>query len=221
MSIRYSVYSFLSWLFAKELSQEDIAGMRVRVEALQSLPTALNATNKPLSEGITLLSRAVIAMEDKDQERVRLELATEYAGLFLGVRQRPPHPSESVYRSTRHDIMQKERDQVMSAYREMGFEKVKDFKEPEDHIALELDFMAALSKKAQDLLGSDNTAEVERYIRKQKAFLDEHLALWIDDLVKDIESSARIDFYLGAGFITQGFVKIDRTLLTQILEKLK
>ena len=92
--------------------------------------------------------------------------------------------------------MQKERDEVLFAYEEAGFEKDKSFKEPEDHIALELAFMAALSSGAAECLKKHDTAGFEKSLNMQKRFVDDHLSLWIGDLAHDVDESARIDFYL-------------------------
>jgi TorA maturation chaperone TorD len=93
----------------------------------------------------------------------------------LGVRQTSPHPSECVYTTADHLIMQKSRDDVAKIYMDMGLEKVAKFTEPEDHIALELQFMAYLSGKTSEALKNKDHGAAERYLEVQRDFLDEHL----------------------------------------------
>jgi len=87
------------------------------------------------------------SIKDKDLKEVEQDLAVEYAGLFLNMRLVSVAPFESVYTSPEHLLMQEARDEVLSEYRREGLDKVKDFKEPEDHIALELGFMAYLCQR--------------------------------------------------------------------------
>jgi putative dimethyl sulfoxide reductase chaperone len=222
MEIRYNVYAFLSKIFGHELSALDIKTLSGRARELQTLPEILDASDDTkLVEALKLLLNTTKGFDERNTDKVALELATEYAGLFLGVRQKPAHPSESVYLSSTRLLMQKERDEVLFAYQKAGFEKAgSNFKEPEDHIALELAFMAALSKDAAERLRSDNTVAFTESLLRQKDFLQKHLSLWVQDLAKDIEESARVDFYAVVADITASFVDLDKELVVDTIENL-
>ena len=211
--IRRDVYTFLSKMFWKELTPDEVKTLPQRVQALQVLPTVLDSDDQEMVQALDLLAKTTRSFKERKDEKVARELATEYAGLFLGVRQKPSHPSESVYRSSTHLLMQKERDEVLFAYEKAGFEKDENFKEPEDHIALELAFMAALSGAAAECLKKQDAAGFEKSLNKQKRFVDDHLSLWVGDLAHDVDQSARIDFYLAIADLTARFVQLDKQLI--------
>lgn len=222
MKIRHIVYTFLARMFGHELAVSDIKTLSKRAKGLKVLPEVLQAEDDTkLNEALKLLVKTTESFDSRKEEGVALDLAVEYAGLFLGVRRKPPHPSESVYRSGNHLLMQKERDEVMFAYDKAGFEKDESFfKEPEDHIALELAFMSELSGQACDLLLEKNFDEFKDCLNVQKNFLEKHLTRWIEDLVKDIRVSAKIDFYLAIGNITARFVPLDSKLVSDAIGSL-
>jgi TorA maturation chaperone TorD len=76
-----------------------------------------------IAEGFNALAECAASVKESGSDKVLVELAAEYAGLFLGVRQLPLHPSESAYTGTGGLIMQKVRHDVLETYRSMGLEK--------------------------------------------------------------------------------------------------
>ena len=97
--IRRDVYTFLSKMFWKELTPFEVKTLPQRVQALQVLPTVLDSNDQEMVLALDRLAKTTQRFKERKDEKVARELATEYAGLFLGVRQKPSHPSESVYRS--------------------------------------------------------------------------------------------------------------------------
>jgi len=183
----------------------------LRVEGLQELP------DEELRNGLKTLSGYVNGLKERDLERVRLELAVEYANLFLGVKGKVPHPSESAYRSKDHLIMQEPMDKVLRAYWDAGVDKEKKFKEPADHIAIELQFMAYLCRKTAESLNKKEKDEARKYLKMQKDFLKKHLSLWVSPFVKDILETAEVDFYKGVAIITKRFVELDNSMIDDLL----
>jgi TorA maturation chaperone TorD len=98
----------------------------------------------------------------------------------------------------------------------MGVEKTSEFKEPEDHIALELQFMAHLCDKTNAALKDGNFKDAGKYLAVQRNFLDEHLGKWVPGLVSDILKSARHEFYRAIAKITQAYVDVDKELIADI-----
>ena len=64
-----------------------------------------DAQGTEIAEGFMTVAEFVSMLNEQDLSRVLLEFAAEYAGLFLGVRKVPPHPSESAYENPEHLIM--------------------------------------------------------------------------------------------------------------------
>ena len=111
----------------------------------------------------------------QDSKQMQSLLAKEYAHLFLGFGKF--HPSESSYRSESDSIMQEFRDDVLEAYRKFGVRKIDEFKKPEDHIAVELQFMAYLCRHTIEALNNGGGLyEAKKYLEAQRDFLNNHLA---------------------------------------------
>ena len=160
------------------------------------------------------------SLKGADLEKVRLDLAVEYAGLFLGLWGKPAHASESYYLTEGQLIMQQPRDDMLKLYRAMGVEKAGEFKEPEDHIALELQFMAHLCHKTNAALKDGNFKDAKKYLGVQRNFLDEHLGKWVPRLAFDILKSARHEFYRAIAKITKAYVDVDKELVANLDENL-
>jgi TorA maturation chaperone TorD len=216
---RRLTYAFLSRIYEKEMTEELLKELLKENSLILQFAGADNPGEKFL-KGLEMLNKYLEGLRGRDLAQVRLELAVEYANLFLGVKGKPPHPSESVYRSAGHVMYQEERDEVLSTYLKAGVNKVNEFKEPEDHIALELAFMAELSREARDRLSDKDMKGFMESLVQQKDFLQKHLCLWVEDLAKYIEKSARIDFYVAIGDITARFVGLDEVLVSRTIESL-
>lgn len=96
-------------------------------------------------------------LADADLEHQRAELAADHASALLGMSADPVSPYESVHTSDTHLMMQEARDEVVAAYRAQGFAASDALRTPEDHISLELSFMAALCEQLADALASSET----------------------------------------------------------------
>jgi anaerobic sulfite reductase subunit A len=160
------------------------------------------------------------SLKGADLEKVRLDLAVEYARLFLGVGDKPVHPSESYYLTGRQLIMQQPRDEMLNLYSTMGVERADEFREPEDHIALELQFMAHLCDKTKTALRDGNFTDAKKYLDVQRIFLDEHLSKWVPKLTADILKSTNNEFYRAVAKITKAYVEADKELVTDLEESL-
>lgn len=104
------------------------------------------------------------------------QLEAEYTYLFLGPGKLPAPLWESVYVTGRNEVCTEETLAVRQAYRINGFSTDGFPFVAEDHIAVELAFMASLSKSAFD--ASEREA-FERAADAQDRFLDDHLNRWV------------------------------------------
>jgi TorA maturation chaperone TorD len=217
---RKTVYAFLSSMYAREVTKEIIAELQSRAGALSSLEPLKELGNAKLNEGLERLGRYLKDSTGRDIEQVRLELAVEYAGLFLSVWGTPAHPSESAYATGGRLVMQKERDQVLAMYRSVGMDKAKDFTEPEDHIAVELQFMSFLADETAKAAGAGDRQKVRELLDLQDVFLEKHLGSWLGHLASDVMKQGRVDFYRGISLIADGFVEEDRKVIKEFLAEL-
>jgi TorA maturation chaperone TorD len=217
---RQAVYSFLSRMYARELTKDDLRELAAKKDFWLNLANTPEAQGTEMSEGAKELAGFESSLNVAGLDQVELELKVEYAGLFLGVFHGPAHPSESAYENPGHLVMQRPRDEVLEIYRSMGAEKVDKFMEPEDHVAVELQFMSFLSEKTGNALREGKQSEAEKYLEVQRRFLDEHLVKWVPKLVADIMKGSEHAFYRSVAKITRGYVEIDKQIISEIMDNL-
>jgi anaerobic sulfite reductase subunit A len=148
------------------------------------------------------------------------DLAVDYARVFLGAgiaEGITAYPYESVYTSEERLIMQDARDLALAAYRAKGLEKIEAMKIPEDHIALELEFMGKLCRESREALSELNNNTAANSLVEQKIFLEQHLLNWISAFCADIEKCAASDFYKALAKITRAFLRMDHAVLEELI----
>ena len=163
-----------------------------------------------------------------DLEAVRSELAADHSACLLGMSPHPVSPFESVHTSEKHLMMQDSRDKVVHAYAQSGFAKAGEYHIPEDHISLELDFMAGLGMRAADALDAvlsgekegeaagEAMADAERDMNAQLDFLEKHLLVWVPGFCDLLEARAATPFYRGAAQMLRTFLDQERAYLEQL-----
>jgi TorA maturation chaperone TorD len=215
---RQSFYSFLTTVFQKELTEDIIRELQSKSDSLLALRAMEDLDNEKLNSGRRILGGYLAESAKRNLAAVHVELAMEYAGLFLGVWGAPSHPSESVYAGGTK--MSKERDEVLKSYTQAGLIASEKFREPEDHIAMELQFMSFLSGETAKAAEAGDTGKAIETIETQESFLKKHLGHWIGLLTRDVLKTGRVGFYKGICLITTGFVEEDIKILSDLKEEL-
>lgn len=211
-----------------ELMEERALGYRFLARAFRAAPdAALTAAVLQSAAGSAAdgpLAPFFAEADGADQEALRIDLAADYNQLFLGMSAHPVAPYESVYTSEEGLMMQDARDEVLRAYRQWGLRVPDDFDLPEDHIALELEFMACLADRTREALeagkdaegdSGESTSSVRELISAQRAFLNTHLS-WALSFCDDIEAHARTAFYYGIAGLTRQQLKADEDILKRL-----
>jgi TorA maturation chaperone TorD len=207
---RESTYGLLSRIYRSEVSSE----------LLRNLFDGL-ADHGDAGDGYALMQKFADSVRSSDPSELENQLAAEYAHLFLNAGAvAHVFPYESVYTSTDRLLMQEARDQVLEAYGSEGLKKVSDFKEPEDHIALELEFMAHLCRSTAGALETGEHVKALTYIAKQKVFLETHLLNWIPRFCDDLEQIAWSDFYRAVAQMTKQFLAVEPESMNEIFLRL-
>lgn len=114
-------------------------------------------------------------------------------------------------------MMQDAYSQVLHLYRDAQFAKNPDFKEPEDHLAVELAFMALLAERAAERLREADAEGAEEALRDQLTFAREHLLNWIEPFVVDMQKAAEGGFYAHLAAFTEAYVKADEEALSEVV----
>lgn len=177
---RSVTYSFFSTMFLEEITEDLLR----RLEK-----------NPPFTDGE--LGDFFASLPSADLAEVRTKCASEFASLLLNMSSDPVFPYESVYLSGEHLLMQRQRDEVLASYRAAGFNPTKAVKIPEDHVAIELEFMARLCERELEAFDANNTEELERTRSFQEFFLKDHLLKWVPQMCDDIATRAKSGLYKG------------------------
>ena len=207
---RENMYGLLSRLYKVEMDKNFYKGL---CEA--AFPTATG--NDDVDAGYRRI--ALYCASHRDD--ALLDLARDYAQrVFIGHGNNAyaaAYPFESVYTSEKRLLMQEARDEIVEVYRESGFAVDAGWEDPEDHIALELEYMQMMARRARQALeaGEDETAL--ELLDKQRAFLLRHLLSWTPFLVNDMERIAQTDLYQGLALLTRGLLAQDREFLNSVV----
>jgi len=210
---RASTYTFFSRAYREEVSVPFLRGLLGEL--------AVAAEDEPESEGHRLLRNYALRIREADLRQAATDLGAEYVALLLSVSAHPVFPYESVYTSPDRLLMQKARDQVLAEYRRENLARIAEFKHPEDHIAIELEFMGYLCQKTVEALeGGDAEAALDS-LGKQRRFLEEHLLVWIPQFCQDLSAAARSDFYRGIARMTDEHLALEAETIAELVEALQ
>lgn len=131
-------------------------------------------------------------------------LITDYTRLFIGPGKVLAPPWESVYFNEERLVFQEQTLAVRTWYSRFGLAAVNLRKEPDDHIALELFFMAHLAKLGLAAIESQDSPGLDQALAAQRDFLVEHLYRWAPLWGDLVCQHAQTDFYPGVALLVQG-----------------
>lgn len=135
------------------------------------------------------------------------ELLLEYARLFLGPGPLRCPPYGSLYIDG--VLMGPSTLDVVRLYREHGLIVPQSWREPADHIAVELSFMAHLSGSTQEAIGQRKLTEAQRLLKSQETFLDRHLGRWAHIMADRLAGAARCHLYRFVAVFLPSWLALD------------
>jgi TorA maturation chaperone TorD len=138
-------------------------------------------------------------------------LEVDYSKLFVGPYSLLAPPYGSVYLESTGMVMGNSTVDVRDRYAEEGL--AIDLKEVPDHIAIELEFMYFLIFKENEAKRNHDPENTLLYQRKQRAFLETHLGIWVSDFADRVERGAQTEFYKNLARVTKSFITNDLNLL--------
>jgi TorA maturation chaperone TorD len=164
----------------------------------------LEAKNKDVEAGLSLLRSWSSKNRDGLGEDILLDLRADHTKLFVGVGKPVAAPWESVYFTEERTIFQEQTLQVREWYRRFGLESEKLYKEPDDHIALELSLIAHLAGLGLKALEVKDDTGLEKSLQAQREFLHDHTLRWMKFWSGSVEKHAKTDLYRGVAILTRG-----------------
>lgn len=185
------LYDLLRRAFIYPLTVETLIG-------LSSLEVADADNISPLAEGVYLLHQR---LKGKDLNTLIEELNQEYTRLFIGPGPTIVPPYASCFLASETRLFGEETLRVRKAYLAAGLAPAQAGM-PDDHIALELEFMYFLAQHALQSLEGGDKESCQRYLTLQESFLQQHLRPWIPAFCADILEATEEPFFRGLALIT-------------------
>lgn len=151
------------------------------------------------------------------------DLAVDYARVFLGAGvsgRDAAYPYESVYTSPEGLVMQDAWEDVCRIYRAHGLERPEKCDVHEDHVAMELDFMATLADDALVALKKEDGPALVAALTTSLEFAKQHLLNWLPGFTRDVKRCAAESFYPAAADITLAFTTLDAGMVESLIEDL-
>jgi TorA maturation chaperone TorD len=192
--------NFLRHVFLKEPERE-------LLEELSNLCPPDEAENE-IETGLKLILNS--CQENKERIDPWLEeLAVEYARLFIGPNNPPAVPFASFYLSRSNLLITDETVEVRRRYLEAGVGVKEHYTIPEDHIAIELDFLYFLTEKILENLEKNELNEASRLFEIRNNFINDHMKRWVPVFTEKIIDNTNENFYKGCAFILNGLLSSD------------
>ncbi|WP_022939946.1 molecular chaperone TorD [Psychromonas hadalis] len=196
---RASLYWWFSTLLSKELTTEQLTHYfsGEGVELLNQL-----AQESLFSETVTQIKSALVIIMAIKQPT--LELAADFSQLFLTDAKKGAPPYASVYLSKSGQLFEKPHQEMVELFKKEGLMVDPNFKEPADHIAIQLDYLGNLIIK-----------EGENNSQAQTNFINNQLLSWLPPFVEATKRVNNSGFYQGVCQLLLLFIKQDITALKQ------
>lgn len=161
------------------------------------------ASQEAVQEGLSLLQDWAETFR-KDAGGTTLDVKADYTRLFVGTVKIPLSPWESVYYSEERLLFQESTMDVRRWYRRFGLEPINLRKEPDDHIGLELAFIAHLAQHALAALENEDEIALNEALDAQRQFSSKHLLVWTPLWCEQMIEYARTPYYKGLALILRG-----------------
>ncbi len=179
--LRADMYSFIANMIRTEPSEKLLNSVK-----------NLSGDSSAIGSSIKLLSKLANSMHIS-------EIQDEYVNLFLGVGRGELLPFASYYLTG--FLNDKPLSKLRDDMNKLGVVRLKEVKEPEDHISSLFDIMSGLI--------TGNFGKIYS-ISEQFNFFEKHLNSWVHLLMSDIESAKTAVFYAPIGSLGKEFITIER-----------
>lgn len=173
LSMRELAYSLFGRAFVAEPHSEFVT--LLCGEAIDALIREQSKTCSWAKE----LRRELDSLRKLGNEQALERLKADYTVLFLGPLSLPAPIWESVYVTKRNELYTEETLKVRDVYRANGFSTEPYPFTPDDHVGVEMSYMAALAHHGLGCFCENNDAGMTNALRASHDFLEEHLNRWL------------------------------------------
>lgn len=139
-----------------------------------------------------------------DADKTMTDLRVDWTRLFAGAGLAPISPWESIFRSEEGALFDANTLVVRAWYRQFGLELSNLHREPDDHIGLELLFIAQLARQGLSALKNEDDKGYNRTLQGMCDFSREHLLAWAPAWSERAAELSNTDFYRGLALVVRG-----------------
>ncbi len=211
---REVIYSFLRVSLQCPLTKEVLLNWKEHFSS--EFKAVLTEGNEYLCSFFESLDKKPLT-EIVEQEK-EAYLATFY--IFNEDGKVPAPPWESVYITRDKSLFGEPVFQMRKKLSEFGLQFIHENTDPDDHIAIELEFMNYLINYTLSAIEEGREADYIKGVYTQYWLMKEHLNRWITPFTMDILSSHTSDFYKGIALLLSIFVEEDFEYIKTMKEDL-
>ncbi len=132
------------------------------------------------------------------------QLSIDHASLFVGPFELIAPPYGSVYIDKKRTVMGDSTLYAAKCYQEAGLSV--DIKEPQDHIAIELEFMYSLCGAEAAARQESRTADADHFNELQVKFYYKAMRPWVKEFCDAIQAGTKNEFYLNVASCLDHFL---------------
>jgi putative dimethyl sulfoxide reductase chaperone len=176
-----------------------------------------------LSEGNEDLASFFESLDRKNLESIVEEEKEAYLATFYIFNEEgkvPAPPWESAYVTRDQSLFGEPVFQIRKKLADFGLQYIHENTDPDDHIAIELEFMNYLINYTLSAMEEGREEDYEKGVYTQYWLMKEHLNRWISPFTKDILTSNTSEFYKGIALLLSLFVEEDFEYIKTLKEDL-
>ncbi|MCF8130598.1 MAG: molybdopterin-dependent oxidoreductase [Deltaproteobacteria bacterium] len=190
---KFIIQRFFATVFSGEISKELYKALKEET----FLKALREASEEFYSKEMRRGTRILFEFMDKAGLDTHQNLRYEYADLFLNAGNNPVIPYESFYADREPTLYGEQVFQMRDFLRKQGLHKDPNYLEPEDHIAVQFDFLAELNRREQN--GDKTVADT------RKDFGRRHIA-WRTEFCGVLHSADKSGFYKSLAELTLAYL---------------
>jgi hypothetical protein len=118
-------------------------------------------------------------------------------------------PWQSVYLDREQVVMGEETIRVRTLFARFGLVSTLTDQQPEDHLGLQLQFLAALAARTAERLAAGDEPGARTLLEGMCECLEAHLLRWVGEFVDLAEAASESGFYAGLSRLTLGLLRFD------------
>lgn len=192
--IRAAAYHFLSDLYLNPPGALTLSSMRAPVFC----------DSWPLGRGTPDVERGLATLKQALAHAAEDAVRAEFWQLFGTTGPAAAPPWESVYLDRDHVVFGAKTLQVRALFARYGLVCPDTDRTPDDHIGLQLEFLARLAAEAVERLNAGDAPGAAAMTAGMRESLESHLLRWADPFVRRLEAASATGFYAGLGRLTLG-----------------